>query len=140
MHTFSVPLIQALIKEELHFQSVVIHQMPLIYPNHELSISLQVTPLYWGFIRKSVAALSSCIVLSERLDLPVKWLGPQQKGQGRVNIKKGLLGATLQHPLSFVTAQHKSGHWRVNRCGLMGLGSHDTTNEFKKESILYSWL
>ncbi len=50
-------------------------------------------------------ALSSSIVLLKHLDLPVKWLGPQQRGQGRVNIKKGLLVATLQHPLSFVTTQ-----------------------------------
>lgn len=34
--------------------------------------------------------------------------------------------ATLQHPRSFVAAQHKSGHSRVNRCGLVGLASHDT--------------
>lgn len=66
-------------------------------------------------------------MLLKRLDLPVKWLGPQQRGQGRVNIKKGLLVAGLQHPLSFVTAKHKSGQSRVNRCGLMGSVSHDTS-------------
>ena len=42
--------------------------------------------------------------------------------------------ATLQHPLSFVAAKHKSGHSRVNRCGLMGLASRDFPNEFKKSA------
>lgn len=42
--------------------------------------------------------------------------------------------ATLQHPLSIVAAKHKSGHSRVNRCGLMGLASRDFPNEFKKSA------
>lgn len=86
----------------------------------------------------SVAALSSCIVLLKRLDLPVKWLGPQQRGQGRVNIKKRLLVATLQHPLSFVTAKHKNGHSRVNRCGLIGLASRDTSQiNSKRQQLVF---
>lgn len=42
--------------------------------------------------------------------------------------------ATLQHPLSIVAAKHKSGHSRVNRCGLLGLASRDFPNEFKKSA------
>lgn len=40
-----------LIKEELHFQSVVTQQMPFhFFPNHELSISLQVNPVLLGLL------------------------------------------------------------------------------------------
>lgn len=69
-----------------------------------------------GLGSESAAAPSSCIVLSKRRDLPVKWRGPRQRGQAGVSGRKGLLVSTLQRPGSFV----RSGHPRVSRCGLLG--------------------
>lgn len=75
-------------------------------------------------------------MLLKRLDLPAKWLGPQQRGQDRVNIKKGAFRGYFTAPSLFVAAKHKSGHSRVNRCGLMGLASHDASQtNFKKGSF-----
>lgn len=85
-----------------------------------------------------MAALSSCIVPLKRLDLPVKWLGPQQRGQGRVNIKKELLVATLQHPLFLCHRWTQEWAFKGQQVWSHGSGiSWRFPNEFKKDSDFY---